>query len=414
MTAAVGGKSHQDRLMVDIQPADRDDWRRSARAPDGPEATRIAGPSEPAGIGVTPLILLSMLMLLMLLMLPAMPYVILLVLPGVLLVGIWLYHLRWTIDTCDRIGTLGAGSAGHLSLEALATCRTCDFTAADGQLLRGSLVHHRSPGPRRGIVVFCHEFRGDRHSAAPYITGLLERGFDVFSFDFRNHGQSSRMSGYDPRAWTTEHEVSDVLGAVAFVRSQKDADPRGVALMGLSRGGSAALTAAGRCDGIWGVVTDGAFVSHWVTASTIRRFIPQFVPFAPLLVRLPWCLHCFYGAMIQSIVARRLGHTCINLAQEILAVHQPWFMIHGGRDSTVPVELARRLRKLVPRRPRLWIVPAANHNRSLRRASHRYHQRLCRFLERHAKRPASRQARLTSGDRSLRLPAAAGSRAAVG
>ena len=99
----------------------------------------------------------------------------------------------------------------------------------------------------------------------------------MFAFDFRNHGTSDCMNGYTPRTWATQYEVFDVLGAVNLLRSDVAADPEGVALIGLSRGGSAALSAASRSDGIWAIVTDGAFVSRWVTAANIRRFMPQFV-----------------------------------------------------------------------------------------------------------------------------------------
>jgi len=232
--------------------------------------------------------------------------------------------------------------------------------------------------------VFCYEFGGDRHVAAPYVAGLLDEGFDVFAFDFRNHGSSDRMEGYTPRTWTTRYEVLDVLGAIDYLRSGEDADPEAVALMGLSRGGSAALSAARRSQGIWALITDGAFVSRWVTAANIRRFMPQFVRLAPMLVRLPWFLHAFYGALVHDIVARRVKHPCINLGDDVRGLRQPLLMIHGERDSTIPVELAYRLWSRVRNRARLWIVPKSRHNRSIASDPAGYQLRICRFLRKHA------------------------------
>jgi hypothetical protein len=91
----------------------------------------------------------------------------------------------------------------------------------------------------------------------------------------------------------------------AFVRGRRS---EGIAIVGLSRGASAALSAASQADGIWAMVTDGAFVSRWVTTANIRRFMPQFVRLAPVLTRLPWCVHVIYGSVVHDLVARQVKH----------------------------------------------------------------------------------------------------------
>jgi uncharacterized protein len=307
----------------------------------------------------------------------------LLLTPCVVLVGTWLFHLPSAATICEQIGTLGTGASGQFSLNELGNCRDGEFRTRDGLVLRGSYVRRRTP-ERLGVVVFCHEFGGDRHVAAPYLAGLLDEGFDVFAFDFRNHGESEHMPGYTPRTWATRYEVLDVVAAIEYVCSMDDADPAGVALVGLSRGGSAAMSAASRADGIWALITDGAFVSRWVTAANIRRFMPQFVRLAPVLTRLPWFVHVVYGTFVHDLVARRVNHPCINLVQDVRGLRPPSLMIHGARDSTIPVELAYRLYRKLPNRARLWVVPKSSHNRSLRSDPARYRQRICRFLKNHA------------------------------
>jgi uncharacterized protein len=315
--------------------------------------------------------------------------ILLLLLPCLVLLGIWLFHLPSATGICETIGTIGTGAAGQFSLDALGNCQECEFPTLDGLTLRGTYVPRRIP-ERLGVVVFCHEFGGDRHVAAPYVAGLLDEGFDVFAFDFRNHGESERMAGYTPRTWTTQYEVRDVLAAVEYLRSMDDADPEGVALVGLSRGGSAAMSAASRNDGIWALITDGAFVSRWVTTANIRRFMPQFVRMAPMLARLPWFVQAIYGTLVHDLVARKVKHPCINLVDDVLGLRPPLLMIHGARDSTIPVELAYRLWRRLPNHARLWIVPKSSHNRSLRSNPARYQQRICRFLKNHAPGPARR------------------------
>jgi hypothetical protein len=73
------------------------------------------------------------------------------------------------------------------------------FAAADGLELHGSYFRARTP-ERAGVLVFCHEFLGDRWSYRPYTDGLRDLGFDLFTFDFRNHGTSASEAGYEPPA----------------------------------------------------------------------------------------------------------------------------------------------------------------------------------------------------------------------
>ena len=69
---------------------------------------------------------------------------------------------------------------------------------------RGRPLHHgrrpgagraptsaRGPTARAGVLVFCHEYLSDRWSFRPYADHLRDLGFDLFTFDFRNHGESA-------------------------------------------------------------------------------------------------------------------------------------------------------------------------------------------------------------------------------
>ena len=47
----------------------------------------------------------------------------------------------------------------------------------------------------RGPVVFCHEFLSDRWSYLPLPGPPADQGYDIFTFDFRNHGTSATRSG---------------------------------------------------------------------------------------------------------------------------------------------------------------------------------------------------------------------------
>ncbi|MGL5094546.1 MAG: alpha/beta hydrolase, partial [Planctomycetia bacterium] len=123
-----------------------------------------------------------------------------------------------------------------------------EFAAADGRKLVGAYFRRTNDLARlrAGVIVFCHEFGANRWLAVPYAGWLCELGYDVFSFDFCNHGESDFIPDYQPLQWTTQHEVADVFAALDHLNSRHDADPAGVVLFGVSKGGSTAVAAASR------------------------------------------------------------------------------------------------------------------------------------------------------------------------
>src|SRR5262249_13856485 len=86
--------------------------------------------------------------------------------------------------------------------------------AGDGHIHRWAAGE--APGPC-GMVIFAHEYSSDMYSCARYCRPLLAAGYDVFTFDFRGHGESSAEPGYQPRQWASEREVNDMMGAIAYV-----------------------------------------------------------------------------------------------------------------------------------------------------------------------------------------------------
>jgi pimeloyl-ACP methyl ester carboxylesterase len=259
----------------------------------------------------------------------------------------------------------------------------CLFHTADGLMLRGT--YFTTPaGERLGVIAFCHELTSDRWSAMRYVSELHERGFDVFSFDFRNHGQSDRQSGYEPMPWVTRYELNDVRAAVDYLASRDDADPRGVGLLGVSRGAAAALCAASLEPRIRCVVTDGAFPLEEMQLHYMRRYMEIYLPhFSWLLAKLPDHSLATFCRWARLIVGLRRRCRFLHVTQMTRRVRQPVFMIHGKRDTYVPLEVVQELRASLPRRPRLWVVPEAKHNRSIDVATHRYRRRIARFFQQH-------------------------------
>jgi len=242
------------------------------------------------------------------------------------------------------------------------------------------------PDDTRGVIIFCHEYGYDQHSCLKYCRGLVEQGFDVFSFDFRSHGSSGSLPGYQPRLWSTDKEVSDCQGALLFVRSQLEARnlPLNVGFFGISRGAGAAILAAAQGRFILpvkAVLADGAFstdttlewyMKKWVHIFARVRFVyerhrPSFWHF------LRWLLLIFAGRRFKCRFpsVRKTVHWFRKV---------PLFFIHGAKDSYIKPDHTRMLYEAAHQPRYLWIVPRARHNQSVSTAPKLYADRMIGFF----------------------------------
>src|SRR5262249_51989338 len=140
----------------------------------------------------------------------------------------------------------------------------------------GSYLRARTAG-RAGVLVFCHEYLGDRWSFHPYVDPLRDAGFDIFSFDFRNHGSSGREPGFAAMHWSSDREVGDLRTALAYLRTRPDRDSAGFGLFGVSRGGTVSLLVTPAERDVWGVITDGAFPTRGMMVAYSMRWAELFI-----------------------------------------------------------------------------------------------------------------------------------------
>ncbi|MEJ7637460.1 MAG: alpha/beta fold hydrolase [Singulisphaera sp.] len=269
------------------------------------------------------------------------------------------------------------------------------FSTSDGLELVGTYVS--TPAASRvGVLVFCHEYLSDRWSFQPYIASLLGLGFDIFSFDFRNHGASPCALAYRPLQWVSDHEVCDLRAALAYLRSRPDRYPAGFGVLGVSRGGGTALAVAADDPSVWGVVTDGAFPTRGTMNSYSKRWAQIYV--SPGLFRLlPTWIYFFVGwaARIRSQKRLSCRYPSIERAVSRLAP-RPWLMIHGAKDTYIGPEIARSLFARAGDPKEFWLVPLAKHNRCREVQPEAYAERIELFFGRYAPRRALLQAKPSS------------------
>jgi pimeloyl-ACP methyl ester carboxylesterase len=277
-----------------------------------------------------------------------------------------------------------------------------EFMTEDGLRLCGTYLRSRT-SEQAGVLVYCHEYLSDRWSFHPYLDQFRDLGFDLFTFDFRNHGESDLDPEYAAMQWTTDHETRDLRAALAYLRSRHDHDPAGFGLFGVSRGGTTALIVAASEPDVWGVITDGAFPTQGTVVSYILRWAQIFVPSPVLRGLIPLWLFNFLAWTGQRWTERVLGCRFPNVEASVIRLApRPWLMIHGMRDTYIGPDIARSLFAYAKSPKEQWLVPDAKHNRCRETDPENYAARLLTFFEQFApRRPFAAAAEVVSRHRGL-------------
>jgi uncharacterized protein len=252
--------------------------------------------------------------------------------------------------------------------------------ADDGLTLRACYLKTTAPA-RKGVILFGLEFGSNRWACRPYCEKLIEAGYDVFAVEFRNQGESDKDPNYEPLQWVTDRDVADMRAAVKYVLSRPDADPKGIGVFGISKGGGTGfLTAAGekaiRC-----LVTDGAYGTHTTMVPYLKRWIQIYSDRKILQRVLPTWFYGVIGMVGAKKVGRNRGVTYPSVEKAVAKLNRPLLMIHGEGDTYIRPEMAKSLFERARGPKELWVVPKAKHNQALTVAGEEYHSRLVAFFD---------------------------------
>ncbi|MFP4353875.1 MAG: alpha/beta hydrolase [Phycisphaerae bacterium] len=256
----------------------------------------------------------------------------------------------------------------------------------DGVSLRGMWLRNANRAAYQGTVVFCHEFGSDMYSCVRYSRPLIDAGYDVFTFDYRAHGQSSKGRNYHPLQWPSDREMEDTLGACAYVESvlASEGKPTDIGVFGISRGAGAAILAAASDLNIKAIVTDGAFSTERTLMALMKRWASIFARVRLVYRNHPDSFWRFLVWLLMRFAQPKLRRRFPSV-QKALAEMQPRpiFFIHGQKDSYIRVDQTQILYDEAPAPKYLWVVPDAKHNQSVILRPDEYAARTIAFFGRH-------------------------------
>jgi pimeloyl-ACP methyl ester carboxylesterase len=255
------------------------------------------------------------------------------------------------------------------------------FQSTDGLKLRGCYLR-TSVAQRRGVILFGLEFGSNCWGAVAYCEQLLANGYDVFTFEPRNQGDSASQPGYEPLQWVTDYEVRDFDAAIAYLQSRPDADPDGIGFFGISKGGGAGLLAAARNPYVRCFVTDGIFAVYTTMIPYMRKWIGIYSSRRWLHVIMPTWYYGLVGNAGIRRIERESGCHFPHLEDVMsLLAPRPLLMIHGGGDTYIKPEMALALFDRAKQPKEFWQVEGAKHNQALYLAGDEYHRRVLSFFE---------------------------------
>jgi len=272
---------------------------------------------------------------------------------------------------------------------------TVEFTTQDNIVLKGTYFSCQKYR-KKGVIVYCHELNGSRWGVSPHVDALIHSGFDVFSFDMRNHGESRTSHEIVPTPWVTKFDLADVLAAVNYVWQRHHANKHlKIGLFGVSKGATVAACVAGLDSRVSSLVLDSPAPEgrlferncwtsliytrhHWQTMFS-RKYLFLLMKAILFSVAFPFIL--FFSVWWRWILGYWCGCRFISTRLLVQLAQQPIFIIHGKNDSYCRVDQIHAFCRRMHRRPSVWVVSNSSHGQTAKCAGEKYEKKVIGFFQ---------------------------------
>lgn len=181
-------------------------------------------------------------------------------------------------------------------------------------------------GPTKPVFLWCHGNAGNISHRLENIRELYRRGFSVFIFDYRGYGRSTGTPS-EPGMY------QDALAGYDYVLNRRGIASSRIVVFGRSLGACVAGEVAILRPSA-GIILEGAFPS--IQAMSDHHYL--------------------------GLPARWLLNVDFNLAEKVTKLRRPLLVIHGEKDSIVPVALGRQVYDAAHEPKHWFVVVGAEHN----------------------------------------------------
>jgi fermentation-respiration switch protein FrsA (DUF1100 family) len=203
------------------------------------------------------------------------------------------------------------------------TARDLFFETKDRVRLHGWLFSADFKGP---YLLWCHGNAGNISHRLENIALLLKKGINVFIFDYRGYGKSEGTV-------SEQGFYRDARAAWDCLLKEGSTTPSQIVLFGRSLGCAVAVDLALQVPAA-GLILESGF-PH---LGTMARYHYPFV-------------------LSEKFLSGRY-----DALSKITRVKMPVLVVHGTKDSIVPISLGRRLFQAAPEPKSFYEIPGADHN----------------------------------------------------
>ncbi len=228
------------------------------------------------------------------------------------------------------------------------------FKTEDGLTLQGWFIPCEGKG---STIIVCHGYPFDKGNILPSSL-FLRKEYSLFLFDFRAMGESEgkyTTVGY--------HEKKDLLAAVDYLKSRGIEE---IGALGFSLGGAVIIMA--HSPDIKAIVSDSSYATlNLMIHSLFRHYYFLKHPFV-------------FTVKLLSRMVLKFDTSSVSPVAIIKEVEAPILLIHGEKDSQIPVKNAYLLHEAAPK-SELWIVPGADHGEAQALVTIEYERRILEFFE---------------------------------
>jgi fermentation-respiration switch protein FrsA (DUF1100 family) len=213
----------------------------------------------------------------------------------------------------------------------------------DGLKLSGWFIRQKKKP--RGTIIFLHGVGDCKIAGIPFAQALYEKGFNLFLYDSRQHGESE---GY----YCTYgfYEKQDVSAVLSYLQSRTDIKIGKIGVFGTSMGGAVAILATALDHRITAVISEGTY--------TALRVV--FVDYQKRIIKLPW----HFLRNVALVHSQKLAHFKARLVapiEDIKRVHVPIMIVHGKNDTFIKSEYSKLLYDAANEPKQLLLIDGAGH-----------------------------------------------------
>jgi fermentation-respiration switch protein FrsA (DUF1100 family) len=216
------------------------------------------------------------------------------------------------------------------------------FTTEDGIKLHGWFFPLAVDRP---AILFCHGNAGNISHRLDNVARLLEKGLQVFIFDYRGYGRSAGKP-------SEKGIYLDGLAAYDYLVREERIPASNIVVFGRSLGAAVAIEVALQKE-IRSVILESAFTSTKDMAKAMLLFKPL-SPFMPV--------------------------NYDNLAK-ISRLRTPKLIVHGDQDEIVPFGMGQKLFDAADRPKDFYPIRGAGHNDTYPVGGEKYFNRVATFVE---------------------------------